>query len=371
MIRIYLDYNATSNLEDSTKQVMINFLKENNIYNPSSIHADGRKARNILEDARKKIASSLNINLIKDDIRIIFTASGTEANNMVIKSFSNIPLFIGATEHISLLEPHHPNKNILRVNDNGLVETKYLDEILSKNNDVKLVSIMLANNETGVINNIKILAEIAHKHNAIFHCDASQAFGKIAIDFRDLGIDILTISAHKAGGPIGAAALVIKNHLELEPLLKGGKQEIGLRAGTENLLAIVGFSESANNIRHRIEKYLQIKELRDFLEKELLKTSPEVMILGSKVSRLPNTSSIRMPNVKNDEQLIKFDLAGISVSAGSACSSGRIATSHVLQAMNLENNIANEIIRVSLGPNTTKEEIIKFINEWNLIFQGE
>ena len=228
---------------------------------------------------------------------------------------------------------------------------------------------MLANNETGVINDIRTLAEIAHKHKAIFHCDASQAYGKIAVDFIELGVDILTISAHKSGGPLGAAALVIKNNLELKALLKGGKQEIGLRAGTENLLAIIGFAEIAKNIEERINKYSKIRELQIFLEEELTKISPEVMILGSKVRRLPNTSSIRMPNIKNDEQLIKFDLAGISLSAGSACSSGRIATSHVLQAMNLDSKIANEVIRASLGPDTTKDEITTFTKQWNLIFQ--
>ena len=369
MIRIYLDHNATSILDDKAKQVMIDFLGNKTPYNPSSIHTDGRKARNILEDARKKIAVSLNVNLAKDDIRIIFTASGTEANNMVVNSFSNLPLLIGATEHVSLLEPYHPEKSILKTDNEGLIAASYLDDILSKDSKIKLVSIMLANNETGVINDIRTLAEIAHKHKAIFHCDASQAYGKIAVDFIELGVDILTISAHKSGGPLGAAALVIKNNLELKALLKGGKQEIGLRAGTENLLAIIGFAEIAKNIEERINKYSKIRELQIFLEEELTKISPEVMILGSKVRRLPNTSSIRMPNIKNDEQLIKFDLAGISLSAGSACSSGRIATSHVLQAMNLDSKIANEVIRASLGPDTTKDEITTFTKQWNLIFQ--
>ena len=177
----------------------------------------------------------------------------------------------------------------------------------------------------------------------------------------------MTISSHKIGGPLGAAALIAKQQLHLKSLIKGGKQEQGLRAGTENLLAIAGFGLAASQNAAKVKKFGEVKILRDSLEREILAFSPEAIIFGSKAIRLPNTSSIRMPNIKNEEQLIKFDLAGISLSAGAACSSGRISGSHVLKSMGVEDKIANETIRVSLGVNNTIEEINIFIDLWKKI----
>ncbi len=371
MERIYLDHNATSVMSKQVKDFMADFFQNSHPYNPSSIHEDGRKSRGILEKARKQIAESLHINLLKNDIKITFMSSGTEVNNMVINNFQKHNLFIGATEHVSILDCPHPARILVKVDSNGLVCEKHLEKLLSSYDSKKIVSIMLANNETGVINNIKSLVEISHTNGALFHCDCSQAYGKIPLNFNELGADFITISSHKSGGPLGAAALVYKGHIELKPILKGGKQELGLRAGTENLPAIAGFGFSATLINKRVEKNKKIEMLRDFMEEQILKIAPKAIIIGTQAPRLPNTSSIKMPSVKSEEQLIKFDLAGFSVSAGSACSSGRISISHVLQAMEVDENTANETIRISLGPETTREEIERFINQWKKIYNKE
>ena len=357
MERIYLDNNATSKM-DQNVIALINDLLKSGPYNPSSIHADGRKARGIMETARQQIANALGIDGHKD-YQVTFTSSGTEANNLAINSFKHLPMLAGATEHVSVLESNHPNMVIIPVNQDGLIDR---EEFKSKLAPGKFVSIMLANNETGVIENIKELAEIAHAEGAVFHCDASQAFGKINFSLKDLDCDLLTISSHKCGGPLGAAALVVRKGLQLVAMIKGGKQEQALRAGTENILAIAGFGLAAENSFFRIEKFKKQALLRDYLEQEIFKISPDSQVFGSNAQRLPNTSCISMASVKNEEQLIKFDLAGISVSAGSACSSGRIAISHVLKAMNVMG--AEQAIRVSLGLDNNREEIDKFLQLW-------
>ena len=369
MERIYLDNNATSIMDPQVAELMIDFLKNSTSHNPSSIHTDGRKARGAMEEARSRVAHSLAIDLYKDDLQIIFTSSGTEANNLVIHNFKHLKLFVSATEHVSIIDGGHPDQTIIPVDNNGLIKPEDLTNLLKSHPGTKLVSIMLANNETGVIQDIKSLSEAAHKEGAIFHCDGSQAFGKIKVAFNDLGCDLLTISSHKCGGPVGAAALIAKKNLKLTSLIKGGKQEQGLRAGTENLLAITGFGLAAQHCNEKIKQFEQISILHNEMEQEILNFAPEAIIYGSKAPRLPNTSSIRMPNVKSEEQLIKFDLAGISISAGSACSSGRIASSHVLKAMHVDEVKANEVIRVSLGLNTTKEQIKRFIELWKEIYK--
>lgn len=353
MRRIYLDYNATSIMYPEVSEHIISLLKENIPLNASSIHQDGRKARSILEQARKKLVKSIGA---EGDIDIIFTASGTEANNLAITNFKNIPMLAGSTEHVSIIEAGHNNIQLIPVDNDGLIDIKYFEQMLNETPGKKFISIMLANNETGVIQDIPTLSKIASANEAIFHCDASQAFGKIPFSFNQLGCDLMTISSHKCGGPLGSAALIAKKNLGLRPLILGGKQELGLRSGTENIIAISGFA-LAGEIS--LNKFNNIQLLRDRLESIIC-----AEINSSKVSRLPNTSSIWMPNVKNEEQLIKFDLAGFSVSAGSACSSGRISTSHVLKAMGINEERANQTIRVSLGPSNTEEEIEKFAKLW-------
>lgn len=353
MNRIYFDYNATSIMLPEVREHVVNLLNEKISLNASSIHFDGRKARSILEQARKKLATSIGID---NSIDLIFTASGTESNNLAIFNYNKLPMFAGATEHVSILEAGHPNLTLIPVDNDGLINDEEYEKLLHKTPGKKLVSIMLANNETGVIQNISHLAKLAHAHDAIFHCDASQALGKIPLNFIELSCDLMTISSHKCGGPQGSAALIAKKSLELKPMILGGKQELGLRSGTENIIAISGFALASELA---LSKFTNISLLRDKLE-SIIATK----IIGANSNRLPNTSSIWMPNIKNEEQLIKFDLAGFSLSAGSACSSGRIAISHVLKAMGVSNKQAGEVIRVSLGPENKMEEIEKFAKLW-------
>lgn len=368
MMRVYLDNNANNILDSEVARWMINFLQDNVSSNPSSIHYNGRQARIILEKARLQVARSIGIIPDKDDLYLIFTASGTEANNLVVHNFQDYKLLVSATEHVSILDLDHKDKEIIKVNSDGIIDYEHLTNLLNSSEKKALVSIMLANNETGVINDIYKISEIVHHAGAKFHCDASQAYGKIPLNFKDLGCDLLTISAHKSGGPVGASALIGHKNLALKPQIKGGKQEYGLRAGTENLLAIGGFGVLAEYIDSKIERFSALTELRNFMEEEIFNIAPEAIFVGKQVNRLPNTSCIRMPNVKSEEQIIRFDLAGFSLSSGSACSSGRIATSHVLQAMGFDEKIANEIIRVSLGPDTKKEEIRRFLDLWKEIY---
>lgn len=362
--RIYLDHNSTSMMDENVVKFMVDMIQDKRPYNPSSIHEDGRKSRGMMENAREQIAKALNIDPHKDDLQIIFTSSGTEANNLAINNFKSIPLLIGATEHVSVLDSTHNEMVIIPVDSNGIISEKILSKVLQQYPGKKLVSIMLANNETGVIQDIKALSKIIHDHSGILHCDASQAFCKIEIDFNDLGCDLLTISSHKCGGPLGAAALIAKKSLGLKSFIIGGKQEQGLRSGTENLLSICGFGIAASENKEKIKKFKEIAKLRDEIEIELKNAE----IIGSNAIRLPNTSSIRMKGVKSEEQLIKFDLSGVSISAGSACSSGRIAGSHVLKAMGIEDEKANEVVRVSLGIDNTAEEISRFIALWKDIY---
>lgn len=367
--RIYLDYNATSVIDKAVVEYMVSMLNSKAAYNSSSIHAEGRKARGMLEKARQQIADALNIDAYKDDWQIIFLSSGTEANNFVAYNFTKLPMLVGAAEHVSILDADHKNKIIIPVGQNGVIESEKLMSLLKIQQGPKLVSIMLANNETGVIQDIKALSEIIHREGGIVHCDASQAFAKIEINLNDLGCDLLTISSHKCGGPLGAAALIAKKNIKLTSMIKGGKQEQGLRAGTENLLAIGGFGVAASYCTNKIKEFKQLETLKNKMEQSILKIAPEAKIFGADVNRLPNTSSIRMPNVKSEEQLIKFDLAGISISAGSACSSGRIASSHVLKAMNIPDDIASEVVRVSFTPYTTEEDVDSFIELWQKIYK--
>ncbi len=297
-------------------------------------------------------------------MQIIFTSSGTEANNLAIDNFKNIPMFAGSTEHVSVLEAGHKNINIIQVDANGIIDSEQIIRLLKLSPGKKLVSIMLANNETGVIQDIKLLSKIVHEEGAILHCDASQGFCKIEVDFKALGCDLLTISSHKCGGPLGAAALIAKKELKLHGAINGGKQEHGLRSGTENLLSIAGFGLAASKHKEKIEQFRKLAVLRDKIEQQLV--GSEIIARSSK--RLPNTSSIRMRGNKSEEQLIKFDLAGFSLSAGSACSSGRIAGSHVLKAMGMAEEEANEVVRISLGLNNTEEEIDRFIKLWQEIY---
>jgi cysteine desulfurase len=252
---------------------------------------------------------------------------------------------------------------IIAVDADGLIDLGVLDAALAVNDEAALVSVMLANNETGVIQPVAEVSALAHKHGALFHCDAVQAAGKIVIDIKALGIDMLTLSAHKIGGPQGVGALVSADDQTLKPIVRGGGQERGRRAGTENLPGIAGFGVAAAEALKELSGFADLSHWRDRIEADLARHQG-VRIFGAGVSRLANTTCLTMPGVVAEQQLIVLDLAGIAVSAGSACSSGKIEPSHVLAAMGINAEEAATAIRVSLGWNTTEQDVERFISAW-------
>ncbi len=348
---VYLDYNATAPLLPAAASVMQ--AAQAAPANPSSIHSYGRAAKKRLEDARAVIAGA--ISAWPDEI--VFTASGTEANNTALNAFSGGNIVVSAVEHSSVLG----RNTLISVDRNGIVDLAALEENLSQN-PASLVSVMLANNETGVIQPVSEIAALCRKYEAVFHCDAVQALGKIPVDFGAVGADMLSLSAHKCGGPVGAAALVVRRGLKFTPLLTGGGQELRRRAGTENVPAIAGFAAAVEKID--FDHMRKLRGWLDTMEREMLSHWKNVEVFGEGAPRLPNTSCIAMPGVSNEVQLMDFDLKGFAVSAGSACSSGRIEVSHVLTAMGVPKETAGCAVRVSGGWATTEEEIKAFTAAW-------
>lgn len=362
---IYLDYNATAPLRPEVIEAMQPWLA--GPHNPSSIHAAGRKARMAIERAREAIAAAIGA----DPANIIFTASGSEANNQALRASKPTALFVSAIEHASILTPakesglpHH----LIPVDEQGRIEPDALDALLAANPSARpLVSTMLANNETGVIQPIEAIAAIARKHSAMLHVDAAQALGKIPLHIGELGADLVTLSAHKMGGPLGAAALVQGSCFGIEPFIFGGGQEKNRRAGTENLPAIIGFAKAVESID--LAQMQALAAWRDAMEQAILAKAPDTVIFGQGSPRLPNTSNLAMPpiqgkRVASHTQLMAFDLAGIAVSSGSACTSGKVGSSHVLEAMGVSKDIAASAIRISGGWNSTESDFAKAAECW-------
>jgi cysteine desulfurase len=350
----YLDYNATAPLRIEALLRMQELLGEP--LNPSSVHRNGREAKKHMEDARKTIADCIAV----WPNEIIFAASGTEANITALRGFPTHRLLISSAEHSSVLKARSDFTSI-PVDARGVIDVSSLDALLVEKPEPALVSVMLANNETGVIQPIREVAEICKKHNALLHCDAVQGMGKIPVDFGVLGADMMTISAHKCGGPMGAAALVIKRELPLVPMLTGGGQELGRRAGTENVAAIAGFAAAVEASQNR-DHMRVIRQWLDAMEGEMIALGG--VVFGKKAPRLPNTTCVAMPGVSNEVQLMDFDLKGFAVSAGSACSSGRIEGSHVLTAMGVEKSLVSSAIRISAGWQTSQKDINLFSEAW-------
>ncbi len=358
---IYLDYNSTSIIRPAVLNALTDSYK---FFNASSVHHFGVRSRKEINNAREAIAKVINV----DPDGLIFTSGATEANVSVIEN-SKRNLLISAIEHDSVIVPanYKPNTKIISVLSNGLICLNSLEEILKKSTEPYLISTMLVNNETGVIQPIKSLVKLAHKYNALVHCDAVQALGKIPINIKSLGVDYATFSAHKIGGPQGIGVLWVKPGIEYFPLIKGGGQENFKRAGTENISGIIGFSEAVKCISNEENSY--ILSLRNYLEVELSKIAP-IVIFGEGQDRIPNTLYFGNPKISKEVQLIALDLFGIGVSSGSACSSGKVANSHVLQAMGVKENIISSAIRVSLGWATKKNEIDYFVSKWSEIYMN-
>jgi len=362
---IYMDYNATSPIRPSVIAVVAATMAE--VGNPSSVHAAGRKARSIVEEARAKVAALVNARP-RD---VLFCSGGTEAANTVLLGSGAKSLLISTIEHecvnaasaaagIEVLK--------LPVDEAGVVSLTELRRLLAAAPAPALVSVMYANNEMGAVQPISQICEIAKEFGARVHSDAVQAAGKIPIDIAELGTDYLTLSAHKIGGPQGVGAIVLSPQAPLSPLVVGGGQELGRRSGTENVAGIAGFGEAAMEALGQLATASRLADLRDGMEDELRRHGNEVVIVGEKIDRLANTSCIAIPGVKGETQVMHFDLAGICVSSGSACSSGKVKVSHVLDAMGYDAAIAESSIRVSLGYGTTEAEVDEFINAWKKLY---
>jgi len=351
----YLDYNATTPLLPEALAAMQEVYAQP--ANASSVHGFGREAKKRLEAARKTIAESISA----WPGELFFTSSGTEANITALRGSKATRVLASAIEHSSVLKAL-PGVQSVAVTPEGVVDLAALEALLKAHSAPTLVSIMLANNETGVIQPVAEAAKICHANGALLHCDAVQALGKIPVDFSLLGVDLLTLSAHKCGGPVGAAALIARRELPVAALLTGGGQESGRRAGTENIAAIAGFAAAVEKAAHCAGHMSDLRNWLDAMEAEL--TNEGALIVGSQTPRLPNTSCVMMPGVGNEVQLMDFDLGGFAVSAGSACSSGRIEVSHVLTAMGLAPMQASSAVRVSAGWGTKKAEIEAFTAAW-------
>jgi cysteine desulfurase len=368
--RAYFDWNATAPLREQARFAMSEALAVTG--NASSVHAEGRTVRRLVEEARAHVA-----NLVGAKAKnVTFTSGATESNMMALtpalelggRKILRDRLFVSAIEHPSVRSGGRfaaEDVEELPVTDDGVVDLAALKRALKKA-ERPLVSVMLANNETGVIQPIAEIAEIVHAGQGLLHVDAVQGLGRIDCDIATLGADLISISSHKLGGPQGAGALIGRGDIHIgDPLIKGGGQERGQRAGTENVAAIVGFgAASAAAKKLEIDRVVQ---LRDRLEAGITTTTPNAVIFGGSAPRLPNTTLFAVPGLKAETAIIAFDLNGIAVSSGSACTSGKVQASHVLAAMGVEPVLARGAVRVSLGWSTTEEEVDRFLKTWNML----
>ncbi len=360
---IYLDHNATTPMLPGVVSHMAQFYHLP--LNPSSVHSMGRGAKSIITDARKSIALLLGIDGHKN-YQIIFTSGATEANNMILSHYKDAEIFISATEHasVSYCCDLFEKVKVIKVDNNGALDFNDLEDKLSKSTgSKKLVSVIYANNETGILNPLKQISIIAHKYGAQIHSDCVQAIGKMEISLTELGIDFASISGHKFGAPLGSGALIAKNEFALKPLICGGGQEKGFRSGTENVTAIAGLGMASKIAKANSNNSTTLK-MRNKMETILLSKIEGLKIVGHKVSRLPNTSLLINPKKTSEVLLIALDMKGIAVSSGAACSSGKVGKSKVLEAMGYGDNQAKSAIRVSLGYNNTEEEVDYFIKTY-------
>ncbi len=356
----YLDFNATAPTRPEVIDAVADAMRAGG--NASSVHATGRQARGAVEEARRRVAALVGA----DPSRIIFTGSGTEANNQALRASGRRSIIVTAIEHESVLQARS-DAVVCPVLPNGTIDLDALDRLLSEAGEPSLVAVMAANNETGILQPVGEVARIAARHGALLHCDAVQAAGKVSVNLESLGADFLALSAHKIGGPQGVGALICRNRDTIERFVHGGGQESGLRAGTENVPGIVGFGVAAECARAGLSDFAALAELRDGLEVRVRQVEPGVTVFGADLPRLPNTSKFSTPGLSSEIQVMGLDLAGAAISAGSACSAGRVEMPYVLDAMGVPEEIALCAVRVSLGWTTTSDDIDAFIEGWSAL----
>ncbi len=366
---IYLDNNATTPLDERVLAAMMPYLSER-YGNPSSIYSFSQKIKMEIEDARDKVKDIINAD---EKDKLIFTGGGSESDNLAIKgiAFANMNkgkhIITSSIEHHAVLNTckylekfHGFEITYLPVDEGGIIDIDFLNKSIRE--DTILITVMYANNETGVIQPIEDIGSIAREKGVVFHTDAVQVAGKLTIDVKKLNVDLLTMSAHKFYGPKGVGALYVKKGTKIHPLIHGGGHEMGLRAGTENTAGIIGLSHAFELSYENIEQeQLREKKMRDRLEKEILNKIPDVIVNGNKDKRLPNTLNVIFKYVEGESILMLLDSEGICVSSGSACTSGSLEPSHVLLAMGRPHELAHGSIRFSFGRFNKEEDVDKVV----------
>lgn len=360
----YLDHNATTPLDERVLEAMLPYLRER-AGNASSRHEYGRQARAAIDQARQQVATAVNAH----PTEVIFTSGGSEANNLFLKGAAACLkpawLALGATEHPCVRQPAQQLKALgwqvheLGLDPQGVLDAERAEHWVAANRPA-LVSVMLANNETGAVNDLVTLAKTVRAQGGYIHTDAVQALGKWPLDFRALGVHGMSLSAHKLYGPIGAGALIVDKRVELQPLIAGGGQERGLRSGTENLAAIVGFGKACELLGAEFEQRTHLmRDLRDRLETGLAKSG--ACVFAEQTQRLPNTSFFALAGIDGETLVAKLDRAGFAVASGAACSSASTAPSHTLTAMGVPPDLARGAVRVSTGRGSRSEDIERFL----------
>lgn len=374
MTRSYLDWNATAPLRPEARAAMLEAL--NTVGNPSSVHAEGRRARRLVENAREQVAALVGATAK----HVVFTSGGSEANMLALTPAIDVggdraprrKLLASGIEHASVraggrFAPGDVEE--IPVTAAGEVDlgtlSARLQQLAGDGVGRALISVQAANNETGVIQPVSEVAQLVHEHDCLLHVDAVQAPGRTACDIKALGCDLLTLSGHKIGAPQGVGALIMRDGIHVAPLITGGGQERGARAGTENVAAITGFGAAAAAVAQCGDSdATAMRSLRERLETGLRAVAAETVIFGADRARLPNTTLFAVAGIKAETALIGLDLDGIAVSSGSACSSGKVAPSHVLAAMGVPPELARGAIRISVGHTTTETEIEMFLDTW-------
>jgi len=375
---VFLDHNATSPLRPEARAIMLEAL--GHAGNASSVHADGRRARQTIDMARRNVAALAGTVATN----IVFTSGATEANALALGGAISAAasagqritrLIVSSIEHESitanaaLCEETFPGVRVSTcpVTAQGVLDLVALKQILSEGKGRALVSVMAVNNETGIIQPVGEAAKLARDNGALFHCDAVQAAGKIPLEFDGAGFDYLTLSSHKIGGPQGAGALAVRAGAPMSARQRGGMQETALRAGTENVAALAGFGSAAQDAVSQLGEMSRWHTRRAALESHLRVACADAVIVGGDASRVGNTVCVAAPGISAETMVIALDLDGFSVSAGSACSSGKMSASHVLAAMHAEPSTAQAAIRVSFGWNTSDEELDRFAEAWGRV----
>ncbi|WP_026986440.1 cysteine desulfurase family protein [Fodinicurvata fenggangensis] len=366
---LYLDYNATAPMRPEALEAFCSAAEQTG--NASSVHAFGRAARKLVEESRRCIARCIEA----DPAQVIFVSCGTEANATALGSIINGQkadnLIVSSVEHPSVLQAIPETTRTVPVDSSGHLSPATLRETLEDVPEGARVSIMLANNETGILQPISEIADVVHAKGGLLHCDAVQALGKLPLSFSQLGADMISLSAHKLGGPQGVGALVLRKGLHLEAYLRGGGQEGRRRAGTENVAGIAAFAAAVEAAVAELSQFQSLENAHRKMEERLRNAAPEAVVFGTESERLPNTSCVAMPGVSAELQLMALDLEGLAVSSGSACSSGKVEPSHVLTAMGADKTLAANALRISSGWASSPSDLERFSQAWIDIYRRQ